>query len=125
MQLSPMYRVILICAAIVVVFDVAASLLLQRLDASLLWMFAGEALIYAAAGFAGGRLGGFRAGAGCGAAVAALDCLIGWPITWAIGTGQVSGLTLVAVTFVLMVMITAGLVAGMAGATVARIAGRR
>ena len=120
-----MTRVILICAAIVVAFDVAASLLLQRLGASLLWMFAGEALIYATAGFAGGRLGGFRAGAGCGAAVAALDCMIGWPITWAIGTGQVSRLTLVAVTFVLMVIVTTGLVAGMAGAGVARMSGRR
>jgi len=118
-------RIIVIGAATVVVFDVAASLLLQWLGGSLLWMFLGEASIYAAAGYAGGRKGGVRMGAGCGTAVAAFDCVVGWPITWMIGTGQVSNVTMVAVVFVLMVMTTAGLVAGMLGAAAARIVGRR
>jgi hypothetical protein len=118
-------RVILIGAALVVVFDIAASLLLARLDASLLWMFLGEALIYAAAGFAAARNGGFPAAVASGAAVAALDCTVGWPILWAIGTGQVSRVTFTAAVFVLLIMITTGAVAGSAGGVGARIFGRR
>lgn len=117
-------RIILIGAAVVVAFDVAASLLLLSLGGSLIWMLLGEGLIYFATGFAGGRIGGLRAGARCGASVAAIDCAVGWPITWAIGTGQVSRITLIAVLFVLAAMITAGAIAGTTGAVVARLAGR-
>lgn len=120
-----MTRIILIGAAVVVAFDVAASLLLARLDASLLWMFLGEALIYLGAGFAAARIGGLRAAVASGSAVAAVDCLVGWPILWAIGTGQVSRLTFTAVVFVLLVMVTAGAVAGAAGALVSRFVARR
>ena len=111
-----MTRIILIGAAVVLAFDVAASLLLSRLGGSLLWMFLGEGLVYLAVGFAGGRVAGIGAAMRCGAAVAALDCVAGWPITWAIGTGQVSRLSLVAVVFVLAVMVAAGAAAGAAGA---------
>jgi hypothetical protein len=76
-------RIILIGTSAVVAFDVAVSLLLLGLGGSLIWMFLGEGLIYLATGFAGGRIGGLGAGARCGALVA-------------IGTGQVSRLTLTA-----------------------------
>jgi hypothetical protein len=118
-------RILLIGAAVVIAFDVAASLLLSRLDVSFVWMFLGEALIYVATGFAAARIGGFPAAAASGAAVAAIDCVIGWPILWSIGTGQVSRLTFTAVVFVLLVMITTGAVAGTAGAIAGRLVGRR
>jgi hypothetical protein len=124
-NVSPVTRIILIGAAVVVAFDVAASLLLAWLGGSLIWMFLGEGLIYLAAGFAGGRFGGLAAGARSGASVAALDCAVGWPITGAIGTGQVSRITLVSVVFVLVTMIATGAVAGTAGAVAARLVGRR
>ena len=120
-----MARIIFIGAAVVIAFDVAVSLLLSRLDVSLVWMFLGAALIYAAAGFAAASVGGFPAATASGAAVAAIDCLIGWPILWSIGTGQVSRLTFTAVVFVLLIMITTGAVAGTAGAVAARLVGRR
>ena len=120
-----MTRIILIGAAVVLAFDVAASLLLSRLGGSLLWMFLGEGLVYLAVGFAGWRVAGIRAATRCGAAVAALDCVVGWPITWAIGTGQVSRLSLVAVVFVLAVMVAAGAAAGAAGAFAARVMDRQ
>ena len=118
-------RIILIGGAIVVVFDVVASVLLQSLDASLLWMFIGEGVIYLGVGFAGGRVAGIVGGARSGASVAALDCAFGWPITWAIGTGQVSRLSLASALFVLAVMVAIGAVAGTAGAVASRIFGRR
>jgi len=118
-------RIILVGAAVVIAFDLTASLILSRLDVSLVWMFLGEALIYGVAGFAAARIGGFPAATASGAAVAAIDCLIGWPILWSIGTGQVSRLTFTAVVFVLLIMVTTGAVAGAAGAVAARIAGRR
>jgi hypothetical protein len=112
-------------AAAVVAFDIGASLLLARLDASLLWMFLGETLIYLAAGFAAARAGGLPAAVASGSAVAAVDCLVGWPLLWAIGTGQVSRLTFTAAVFVLMVMITMGAIAGGVGAVGARLVARR
>jgi hypothetical protein len=120
-----MTRVILIGAAVVVAFDVAASLLLRSLDASLLFMFLGEGLIYLTAGFVGGRIGGLAGGVRAGASVAALDCAVGWPITWALGTGQVSRLTLASAAFVLVAMIATGAVAGAVGAVGARALPRR
>ena len=120
---SPVTRVILGGAAVVLAFDVTASLLLLWLGGSLLWMLFGEGLIYLAVGFAGGRVGGIGMGARCGASVAAIDCVVGWPVTWAIGTGQVSQLTLIGVLFVLAAMIAAGAVAGTSGAVVARLLG--
>jgi hypothetical protein len=118
-------RIILTGAAVVIAFDVVASLLLAALDASLVFMLLGEGLIYLSAGFAAARRGGLPAGVASGAAVAALDCLVGWPVLWAIGTGQVSRLTFTAAVFVLLVMITVGAVAGGAGALGARVARRR
>jgi hypothetical protein len=118
-------RIVVIGVAAVLAFDVAASLLLSRLGGSLIWMFLGEGVIYLAVGFAGGRAAGIGAAMRCGAAVAALDCVVGWPIMWAIGTGQVSRLSLVAVVFVLAAMVAAGTAAGAAGALAARVVGRQ
>ena len=125
MNLSSVTRIILIGAVVAVAFDVTASLLLLWLGGPLLWMFLGEGLIYLAAGFAGGRIGGLGAGARCGASVAAIDGGVGWPVTWAIGTGQVSRITLISVLFVLVAMIATGAVAGTVGAVGARLIGRR
>ena len=65
-----MLRLILLGAVTVVSFDALASLLLPLVGGSLLWMFAGQGLVYFGTGVAAGRLGGFWTGARCGAAVA-------------------------------------------------------
>jgi hypothetical protein len=118
-------RIVLIGAAIVVAFDVAASLLLQRVGGSLVWMFLGSGLIYLAVGFVSGRSGGIPDGARSGASVAALDGAVGWPITWVIGTGQVSRITVAGVVLVLVTMIAIGTAAGTAGAIAARLLPKR
>jgi hypothetical protein len=119
-----MTRLILIGAAIVVAFDAIASLLLRSLGGSLAWMFLGEGLLYVGVGFAGGRIGGLGAGARSGAAVAAIDATVGWGITWLIGTGRVSRVTPLGLSFVLLTMITTGALAGAAGAFSAWLLGR-
>jgi hypothetical protein len=70
---------------------------------------------------AASRLGGFGKGAGCGAAVAAVDATIGWGMTWLIGTGRVSELTPTNVTLVFVVMVSVGALAGGIGAAVGRL----
>ncbi len=120
-----MTRIVLVGAAVVVTFDATASLLLRSLGGSLVWMFLGEGLIYVAVGFAAGRIGGPGAGARSGAAVAAIDATVGWAVTWMIGTGRISRVTLVGVAFILVTIIVTGAVAGTAGAFVARLLGWR
>ncbi len=119
-----MLRLILLGAVTVVSFDALASLLLPLVGGSLLWMFAGQGLVYFGTGVAAGRLGGFWTGARCGAAVAAIDATVGWGVTWLMGTGQVSRLTPAAVALVLVVMVSVGAAAGGIGAVLARRARR-
>jgi hypothetical protein len=116
-----MTRIVLIGGAAVVAFDAAASLLLQRLGGSLVWMFAGEVLMYFVVGVVAGRRGGLGAGTRAGAAVGAIDSTAGWAITWAIGTGRVSRLAPASVTIIILTMITTGVVMGGAGALCARL----
>ena len=117
--------IVLVGAAVVVAFDATASLLLQWLGWSLIWMFLGEGLLYLAVGFAEGRIGGLGTGTRSGAAVAAVDATVGWAVTWAIGTGRVSRVTPIGVAFILLVMVTTGALAGCAGALGARLLARR
>jgi hypothetical protein len=117
-------RLILLGAVIVVAFDALASLLLPFFGGSLIWMFIGEALVYCGTGIAAGRLGGVLKAAGCGAAVAAADATLGWGMTWILGTGRVSELTPTNVTFVFVVMVSVGAIAGGSGAALRRLTRR-
>ena len=118
-------RIVVIGAAVVVGFDAIASLLLSWLGGPLGWMFLGEGLVYLGVGFMSGRIGGIGAGARSGAAVAAIDATVGWTVTWLIGTGRISRLTPVSVAFVLLTMITVGILAGSTGALAAKLIGRQ
>lgn len=121
-------RVLLVAAAVVLVFDTVAAVASATLGFSYASAAPGSWLIYAAAGFFGARAGG---GVWMGVLAAAMTGLVdstaGWLVSSAIGPGRpvgaAAGAGAVAAT-VVTVTVLAG-VAGIIGAVLGRSTGRR
>lgn len=125
--MKPLTRVLLIAAIVVLVFDTVGAIASAQLGFAYSSLSPISMFIYAAAGFAAGRLAGLRAAVSIGSAVALIEATLGWFISWQIGPGRPPeeyagvGAVLVAITIVTAM----GAVFGLLGGAAARLVRRR
>jgi hypothetical protein len=120
-------RVLLIAAIAVLAVDTIGAIASIHLGFAYSSLSPISMFIYAAAGFAAGRLAGLRAAVSIGAAVALIEATLGWFISWQIGPGrppeEYAGVG--AVLIAIAVVTATGALFGLVGGSAARFVRRR
>jgi hypothetical protein len=126
-MVKPLTRILLVAAVVVLVFDTVGAIASSRLGFAYSSLSPISMFIYAAAGFAAGRLAGLKAAVSIGSAVAMIEATLGWFISWQIGPGrppaEYSGVG--AVLIAIMIVIATGAIFGLLGGGAARLVRRR
>lgn len=92
--MSALVEVALLGALAVVAFDAIVSLLSRRFGFRYAYASPGSFVIYAIAGYFAMRAAGPSSAFLVGAALGATDATAGWAVSWALGPGRVSQLTM-------------------------------
>lgn len=112
------WRIALIGMLAVLVFDTLASLASRSLGFPYAKAAIGSFVIYAAVGFAAGRVAPIATAAGIAAVVGLVEATAGWWLSWQIGPGRISSGALsatMAIRTIIIVMLTAGFIGAIAG----------
>ena len=119
MTVTPLARIVSVGIGSIIAFDVLASLASRSFGFSYGLAAPGSWIIYAAVGFAVGRVAPVPYAAAAVALVALAEATIGWWLSWIIGPGRPSAgnpNTAQILIAIVTVVITGGIIGAIAGA---------
>jgi len=130
--MSPLSKVILAGAVLIVAFDAAASFASLRLGFAYSKASIGSWIICALVGLVAAMMaGGLRASALAGLAMGVIDASLGWAVAWAIGPGRPPEASISATRWVITLVVvtlmslSAAVAGGLIGSLVATVRGPR